>query len=323
MITAAIAGYGSWGRRLLRSVQGTSESLRFAAIVSRDPARIADEAAEAGAVVLPSLEAALSHPDVQAVVLATPHSQHAAQIAQCAAAGRAVFVEKPFALTHATAAAALAACPPGMVVAAGHNRRFLPAVQRLKAEITAGTLGRLLFAEANFSGNVVGRYKPGQWRASGAESPAGGLAGAGIHMIDLIVHLVAPIRRVAALSSRQVLEVDMDDTTAALFDLEGGARAVLVSLMATVPVFRLQIFGTAGTAELRGERCLVLTRADGRVETLEFPPHDIERAELEAFAHAVSGHAEYPVSRAEILNGVAAFEAVGQAAAADRWVTLP
>lgn len=323
MITAAIAGYGTWGRRLVRSVQGTSDKLRFGVIVSRDPARIADEAAGMKATALPTLEAALARDDVQAVVLATPHSQHAAQIAQCAAAGRAVFVEKPFALTHADASDALAACPSGLVVAAGHNRRFLPAVQRLKSEVEGGRLGRVLFAEANFSGNVVGRYKPGQWRASGSESPAGGLAGAGIHMIDLILHLVAPIRRVTALSARQVLDVDMDDTTAALFDLEGGARAVLVSLMATMPVFRLQLFGTKGTAELRGERCLVLTHSDGRVETIDYPPHDIERAELEAFADAVAGRTAYPVTRPEILNGVAAFEAVGKSAASGQWTDLP
>ena len=104
--------------------------------------------------------------------------------------------------------------------------------------------------------------------------------------------------------------------------LEGGAGAVLSTIMASVPTFRAQVFGTKGAAELRGSESLEFTMLDGKIDHLKFPPTDIERAELEAFADAISGVAPYPISRPDILNGVAAFEAVGVSAAEERKVLL-
>lgn len=322
MKTAAIVGFGNWGRRLVQSIDGKSDRLRFGVIVSRNFDKVAEDAAQIGADVVTTLQEALARTDVDCIVLATPHSMHAEQVKLCAQAGKPVFVEKPFALTRASAEDALATCPPDMVVAVGHNRRFLPSVQRLSEEIRSGTLGRVLFAEANFSGNVAGRYQPGQWRSNGTESPAGGLAGAGIHMIDLIVHLMAPVKRVSALSCRQVLQIEMDDTTAALLELENGASATLVSLMATVPEFRLKLFGTEAAAELDGEHSLTISRQDAEPEVITFDPTETERLELEAFADAIAGPCIFPVSRAEILNGIATFEAIGASAASSSWVDL-
>lgn len=322
MLNVAIAGYGNWGQRLVRSVQDVSSLLRFSVIVSREPAKLIDEAMALGVAVVGTLDEALARDDVQAVVLATPHSLHAEQVAACAGHGKPVFVEKPFALTARSAAAALAACPESMVVAAGHNRRFLPAVADLKAALDEGRLGTLLCIEGNFSGNVQGRYQPSQWRANQDESPAGGLAGAGIHTIDLMIHLAGPIVRVAAQSARRALDVEMDDTTSALFEFKSGAQGSLVCLMATTSDFRLKVFGSKGSVELTGERTLRFQPVNGDMDERRYPEPATERAELEAFAHAVQGGRAYPVSRDDILNGVAVFEAVGRAAATGAWVAL-
>jgi len=323
MINLAICGYGAWGRKLVQAVQGQSPVARFGVIVTRDPGALADAASQIGADAVGTLEQALSRGDVQGVVLATPHSLHADQVVQCAAASVPVFVEKPFALHLSEAARALDAFPPGMVVAAGFNRRFLPSVAALKQAILTGRLGDILCAEGNFSGNVVGLYRAGQWRASHAESPLGGLAGAGIHVIDLLIHLVGDVRRVAGQSSRRALDIDMDDTTTLLFELDGGAQASLVTVMASAPDFRLKLFGTNGSAELLGAQRIIWTPLDGAPEVQDFPDFNIERAEIDAFATAITGGAAFPVSRAEILNGVAAFEAAATAVQQRRWVDLP
>ena len=74
MITAAIVGLGRWGQTLVRSVQGKSERLRFAAAVSRDPARVQDFTTRHGLAVVGSLDAVLADPAIDAVVLASPHT---------------------------------------------------------------------------------------------------------------------------------------------------------------------------------------------------------------------------------------------------------
>ena len=56
---------------------------------------------------------------------------------------------------------------------------------------------------------------------------------------------------------------------------------------------------------------------DGRVTRTEFPKHDLERLELEAFAAAAAGAAPYPVPVGEVLHGVAVMQAAFQSAARD------
>jgi predicted dehydrogenase len=297
---------------MVRSVHGRSDKVAFVAAVSRDPERARPVAAELGLALLPDLATAATSGTVDGVVLTTPHSRHAEGIALLRRHGMPVLVEKPFTLDRASAETAIAA--GASLVAAAHNRRFLPAARALLARVAAGGLGTILHVEANYSGNVVGLYKPEMWRADAAESPAGGLAGSGIHMIDLIVALAGPIASAAALSSHRVAALPIDDTVAALFRLASGASATLVSVTATTPAFRLKAFGTAGAAELCDENTLAITGLDGSATTTRFPPADIERAELEAFADAVAGRTPYPVPLAEVLNGVSAFEAVAQSA---------
>ncbi|CAH1654585.1 MULTISPECIES: Gfo/Idh/MocA family oxidoreductase [unclassified Chelatococcus] len=316
-VSLAIVGFGRWGKVLVDSVQGKSDTVRFVTAVGRDPARIAGEAAERGLSVYGSLAEVLAAPAIDGIVLATPHSQHAGQIIACAEAGKPVLVEKPFTLTRGSAQDALeTAARCGTLVAAAHNRRFLEPVAALKRLIAAGKLGTILHIETNFSGNVVGRYKPDAWRVAPGESPAGGLAGSGIHHIDSIIHLDGPITEVYALTSRRVHAIAMDDTAAILFRMASGATASLLTMTATASTYSIRVFGTDakaevnGLAEKRGSETLVITRTNGDREEQAFPASDIERAELEAFAAAIRGVAPYPVSPAEILNGVAAFEAV-------------
>ena len=93
--------------------------------------------------------------------------------------------------------------------------------------------------------------------------------------------------------------------------------------MATTPDFRLKIFGTTGSAELRDPETMVLTSADGDRETRSFAPVDMVQAELEAYADAIAGQAIYPVPIDEVLWGIAAFEGVSRSITEGRTVTAP
>lgn len=315
MLNAAIVGLGRWGQRLVESVAG-SERIRFVRAVARTPAKVERFAAEHGLALGSDYEAALADPAVHAVVLATPHSQHAAQIAAAAAAGKHVFVEKPVTLTRASAESAVAACRAARVVlAAGHNRRFLPSLLRLHELLRDGALGRILHAEGNFSGASAMSYRAEMWRADPNESPAGGLAGMGIHIIDTYVWLFGPIAEARCLSFRQAVAVPIDDTTAMLFRFRSGMSAYLGTLAATPRAWRLSVYGTKGWAHLPDQDTMLLSFADGEVETQRFPSVDIERAELEAFAAAAAGEAPYPVPLDEVVDGIAVFEAVAASVA--------
>lgn len=317
MTSLAVVGTGRWAKVLVRSVQGQSDIVRFGVAVTRDPAAARAFCEPLGIRPVATLAEALADPAIDGIVLATPHSHHADEVIACAAAGKPVFVEKPFALTRDSAARALdAAAKARIVVAAGHNRRWLPPVAELKAMIAAGALGTVLHVETNFSFQAMGRYTKEMWRMAPGESPAGGLAGSGIHHIDTIIHLMGPIVEVYAMTTARVHNIPLDDTTAVLFRLAGGATASLLTMTATAATYRIQVFGTLakaeinGLAETRGSETMEVTPVAGEPSLKRYEPFDIERAELEAFARAIAGVEAYPIKAGEIVNGVSAFEAV-------------
>src|SRR5262249_15809831 len=130
-------------------------------------------------------ESLLGRADVDAVVLATPHSQHASQVIAAAAAGKHVFCEKPFALTKADATAAVNATKAaGGTVGLGYNRRFHPEMTKLRDQIRSGDLGTILHVEATMTFPNALMLKPTQWRASRDETPCGGLTPMGVHAVD-------------------------------------------------------------------------------------------------------------------------------------------
>ncbi|WP_431285833.1 Gfo/Idh/MocA family protein [Humitalea sp. 24SJ18S-53] len=318
MLDVAIAGLGKWGQVLVDSVQGRDDvGLRFVAGCTGRPERAAAYATDKGIDLLPGLGAVLADPRVKAVVLATPHAQHAEQVIAAAAAGKHVFVEKPFALTRADAAAAVAACrKAGVVMALGHNRRFLPAVAEMKAMLAAGGLGTILHAEGHFSGPGALSYASGMWRADRAESPLGGMGGMGIHMVDMLIHLMGPIAEADCRSHARALTNGLDDTTAALFTFASGATASFATLAAAPRHWRVTLFGTDGILELNGHERLSFTPRDGQGWQKDFPPIDMERAELAAFAAAIAGGPAYPLPVEDAIHGVAVFEAMIHSAAA-------
>ena len=319
MLNAAIVGLGRWGQRLVDALSNPpSPALRFTHAVVRTPDKARAFCAQHGLALSDDYDALLADPAVDAVVLATPHTQHADQVRGAARANKHVFVEKPFTLDTASAASAAQACrDAGVVLAPGHNRRFLPAVAQMKRLVAAGELGDILHVEGAFSGNFGLAYRPGIWRATPTESPAGGMTAMGIHIIDAFIHLVGRVAAVRCESHRQVLSVDLDDTTSAFLRFESGATGYLSTLLATGRMVRVQVFGTRGWLHLLDHHILERADIDGRVTRTEYPPCDIERLELEAFAAAIAGHAAYPVPPEEAVHGVAVMQAAFQSAARD------
>src|ERR1043166_5256427 len=109
MLNAAMVGLGWWGKELVRSARD-SKLMRFTRGVTLEPEAARDFAKEMNVSVGTAYDDVLADTSIDAVVLATPHTRHRAQVEAAAAAGKHVFCEKPLALTKADAAAAVAPC---------------------------------------------------------------------------------------------------------------------------------------------------------------------------------------------------------------------
>jgi predicted dehydrogenase len=312
MIDAAIVGLGRWGQNLVNSVQGKSERLRFIRGVVRNPAPLREYAAARGIILSDDFAAMLADPAVQAVVLATPHSLHADQIVAVAAAGKPVYCEKPLALKRTDAERAVAACAKaGVLLAVGHDKRFWPSMQALTRIVASGELGEILHIEGHNS-NETSRTSFASWRASPEESPGGGMTGTGVHMVDAFVGLIGPVKRVQAQLLSRRPPPDVLDTVAVLFEFSNGVSGTMSSIRATPQYWRAHVFGTKVSAEAIGPTELVIRKSGAAPQRLSFDPVDALKGELEAFADAVSGRAPYPITPPQMVETVAAFEAIVQ-----------
>ncbi len=335
MISAAIVGLGRWGQNLVNSVQGKSDVIRFVAGATRTVAKAEAYARQQGFPLHGSYEAVLADPKVDAVVLATPHTQHAEQVIAAARAGKHVFTEKPLALTAKNAAAAVRACTKARVtLAVGYNWRFQPALQEIRRMLEDGRLGKLLHVEGNFCGPSVYRFPRDHWRQAREQGPAGGMTGRGVHVVDAFLYLGGRLASVHAQSARRVLDYGLDDTTSMLFRFKSGASGYLGTVIATAETWRMQVFGSKGWVEVGDvehlttwemKYCAVdpanlLAHHKPQIQT--FPALSTERAELEHFARAAQAKRPLAVAGGDEEHGVAVFEATLKSAKTRKTVRL-
>jgi len=339
MLKAAIVGLGWWGETLVDAVKD-SGSIRFVAASTRSRSE-KDRAfcADRGLTLVDSYQALLDDPGVDAVVLATPPAGHRDQVVAAARAGKHVFCEKPFTMSKAEAEEAVAAAEKaGVTLGLGYNRRFHPSWRDLKARVQGGELGTILHMECTMSGPNALSMKPEAWRAQADQAPCGGLFPMGVHAIDGFIDIAGPVADAYARSLHRAAPVENDDTLSVLFRMRAGMTAYLAVMTATVGAFRFQVFGTKAMAMLGGQTHVagqsshqrraglfgsyLIQPVKGEAQWLEVPEFDVNAAELEAFAAAAAGGAPYAVSPAEMVQGVAATDAVVASARSGRNETV-
>jgi predicted dehydrogenase len=328
-----MVGLGWWGRTIVESVQADSDIIRFVAGATRTKSAETIAFAEQQKLRLAdSFEALLTDKEVDAIVLATPHSLHSPQVVAAAKAGKHVFCEKPFALTKSDAEMAVDAVQKaGVTLGLGYNRRFHPEMTALRQRIDSGELGTVLHVEATMTFPNALFLKADAWRADKDETPCGGLTPMGVHAIDGMIDLCGPIESVFCQSFRRVVAVDSDDTTSMLFRMQDGPSGYLGTMTATGPGFSFQVFGSKGWVRLEGMTHVAGASSEerrtrlfstckfqpikGPAETWEAARLDVTRACLEAFGTAASGGAPFLIPLEEMVHGASVTEAVVRSAA--------
>jgi predicted dehydrogenase len=326
MIRAAIVGLGRWGRSLVNATAGKGDDIRFVRAATRTRANAEEFCRERQVALVDSYEEILGAPDIDAVVLATPHSQHRAQALAAIAAGKHVFVEKPLTLDLDSAlAVAAAARQAGLVLAVGLVRRFHPSIAELRARARDGRLGDVVAMVAQHTTSTVQFIAPNNWRALAEEAPGGAFTAVGVHSLDTMIEIAGRVRDVRCLTARNY-PGPSDDTTTVMLRFDSRASGLLFCSVATATNFELTTYGTKGLVEIsrpdlsRFRFAPTATAAPtGPVpappdEILQFSGFDMLHAEMMAFARAIRDSACYPVPIADVLHGMAVFDAVVESA---------
>lgn len=207
-----VIGAGAWGRNHVRTVAGLADAELAAVCDTRDSVRDTVARQYQAAFVTGEVDALLER--VDAVVIASPATTHADLARRAIAAGKPCLVEKPFALSVKDAeAVAQAAVARNVPVLAGHLLVFHPAVDALRALVTAGELGRVLYMYGL-------RVNLGQVRAD-----ENALWSFGPHDVSVALHLLgeAPVRVTAQGSS--YLRPGVEDVVFLHMEFASGALA--------------------------------------------------------------------------------------------------
>jgi len=326
MIRAAIIGLGRWGRSLVNSVQDSTDDIRFVAGHTRTRVKMEEFCREKDVRLVDDFDAILSDPGIDAVVLATPHSQHAEQIKQAAATGKHILVEKPITLDHASALAAVAAAQKaGVTLAVGYCRRFHPSFGEIRQRLRDGRLGKIIGIVAQHTTSTQTFIAPENWRADPDEAPAGAMTAVGLHALDLMIEFAGRVRNVQCVTGLHG-DGPADDTTTVLMRFAGGVTGTIFCSVATATNFSFSAYGSLGLAEVRGAALQqfrfvpvsqqaptgpVLAPPDQLVDHSEF---NMLKAELNEFARCIRDKRPYPVGIDDVLHGMAVFDAAVQSA---------
>jgi len=330
-VRVALVGLGWWGRKMVSVLRGADADLNMVCAVEPDPNGAAF-AAEHGLDLLTDYDAALARSDVEAVILATPHKLHGAQIEAAVAAGKHVFCEKPLAMTRVGAERAVSLCrEAGLVLGMGHERRFEPPLAALLDDAASGRLGRILQIEANFSHDRFLALDRSNWRLDASQAPAAGMTATGIHLTDLSVKLMGAASNVRVACESLASDFAQGDTLSAHIRFRNGGTAYVSATLATPFISRFAVFGTKGWIDVRDKAHVeapagwVVTRAftGTEITVSEVGPAEPVRDNLVAFARAVRGTAAYPITGEELINNIALLEAIVLSARSGDVVAVP
>jgi predicted dehydrogenase len=222
-VRIAVVGAGLIGHQHVLRVQGEPEA-RLAAIV--DPMEKAQELARrCGTGWFPDLSAMLQANRPDGVIVATPNQLHVANGLACVEAGIPMLMEKPVSDDVASGwALVVAAEQAGVPMLVGHHRRHSPLIQKAKAIVASGAIGRVTTINGLCWFLKPGSYFDAAWRR---EPGAGVILINLIHVIDDLRNICGDVESVQALQSSAVRGFPVEETAAMLLRFRSGALGTI------------------------------------------------------------------------------------------------
>lgn len=187
-VRIGLVGSGYMGRTYAECIRRYTRGAALAGIAGGS--RAAKLAQDYAAPVFDRVESLLASPEIDAVLISSPHSAHLAQVVAAARAGKHVLVEKPMGLDAGQCDHMIAACrEAGVVLSVIQTNRFRGSIARGKKLIDEGRIGkvrmiqlRTLFEWVPIDGTTEGDYK--HWTQD--EREGGLVLDQGAHNFDFL-----------------------------------------------------------------------------------------------------------------------------------------
>ena len=318
MLETAVIGLGWWGATIIRALN-ESKKISVVAGVDSDEKHGTKFTREHNIRFYKHIDDALGDPNIEAVIIATPHGLHEEMFLASVKAGKQIFCEKPFALTSKAARGIIKAAEARrIIIGIGHERRFEGAFEEIKRVVDAGELGTLLHLEFNASYNNMVKVPAKGWRKDPEQAPAGMMTALGVHQTDFMQTIAGSVDKINAQLTQRSEDFPNEDVLTVQFLFKSGMSGSLTSL-ATTPFYqRMSIFGDRGWIENRevsnvdipDPANLVWRGMDEEIHTRTYKMSETVLPNLESWADAVMDKGKYRFSNQEILHNVEILETI-------------
>ncbi len=229
-LRTGVIGYGKVAHLHAQALRSLPMS-EFVAVCGRSAERAQAFAQQYGAAAFTSVRDMIEQAGVQAVVICTPHPAHAGPAVEAASLGAHVLVEKPLASTLADCDAMIdAAQRAGVKLGVVSQRRFYEPVQRARAAIDAGKIGRpVLGTVVMYGWRDEAYYRSDPWRGQWSAEGGGVLVNQAPHQLDLLQWLMGPIDEVFGYwDNLNHPTIEVEDTAVAVLRFKGGGVGSIV-----------------------------------------------------------------------------------------------
>ena len=337
MIGVGVIGVGMVADIHSRALRDIQDIAKVVAVYDRDAKRLAEFCSIRDLPPVDSVESMLANPDVQAVIILTPPNVRRDLVAQAAAAGRHVLLEKPMERNTAGAQElADIARAAGVTLGVVFQHRFREASIKLKRLIEDNLLGELASATANVPWWRPQTYYDEPGRGTYARDGGGVLINQAIHTLDLLLDFTGPVSSVTAMmGTTRLHRMEAEDFVVSGVKFASGAMGAITATTAAYP-------GGAETITLEFDQAsahlesgtLLITYHDGRTETYGEPagtgggadpmafPHDWHSSALRNFFEALRDGRQPAVNGDEAMKVHRLIDAMTQSSKEERTVKL-
>ena len=244
--------------------------------------------------------AILDNPDINAVLITTPHSSHAALTARALEAGKNVLVEKPLALDREQLNTVIRArLKSNAFLQVGFNRRFAPLSVKARGRLESAGGTKFVLLRVN-----AGQLPEESWQ-NVAEEGNGRILGEVCHFVDLARFLVGDEIKTVQAAAASVTNGACDDLTVSLNFAAGSLATIAYTALGDTAYSKelVEAFAGGTVVNINDFRGMTVT-ADGR-ESKEGKSTEQDKghaAELRAFADAVATGGPAPAAESEIVE---------------------
>ena len=244
--------------------------------------------------------AIFDNPEINAVLITTPHSTHASLTARALAAGKNVMVEKPLALDREELNTVIRArLQSDAFLQVGFNRRFAPLAIQARDRLAAAGGSKYVLLRVN-----AGQLPDDSWQ-NAAEEGNGRILGEVCHFIDLARFLVGDDIKTVQAAAAQVSQGACDDLTVSLNFADGSLATIAYTALGDTAYSKELVEAFAGGTVININDFRGLTVTAGGKESKIGGSMEQDKghtAELEAFAAAVVAGESAPADEAELVQ---------------------